>query len=142
MSAPVHNPPTRVRLLIDGDLAAETALPPGAGGERKRRLIVPMPAGGTLLTLLALNGQGWSDPVTVRLHRPAPAIVHQPAGNLYVLAVGINSYRNHERLNLRYAVADAEDFCAALMPQEGSMYREVQVWPLADGEATRDEILR
>ena len=141
VSAPERDPPTRVKLLVDGDLAAEATLPPSASGQRERRLIAELPAGGSLLTLMARNGQGWGDPVTVRLRRPAPAIVHALTGSLYVLAVGINQYRNHGHLALSYAVADAEDFCSALLPQQGCMYKEVQVRPLTDGEATQRVVL-
>jgi WD40 repeat protein len=144
VSAPEHDPPARVKALVDGDLAGETVIPPSAVGQRERRLIVTMPPGGRLLTLMARNAQGWSDPVTVRLGRAAPAapaVVHRPTATLYVLAVGINSYRNHSHLKLDYAVADVEGFCAALDPQKGWFYKDVKVLPLVEDGATQQEAL-
>lgn len=143
-TAPEHDPPTRVKALIDGDLAGETVIPPSAASLRERRLIVTVPPGASLLTLLARNAQGWSDPVTIRFGRvpPAPpAIVHQPTANLYVLAVGINAHRNHKHLKLDYAVADVEGFCGMLGPQKGGLYKEVHLYPLLDDGATQQEVL-
>jgi hypothetical protein len=85
VSAPEHDPPTRVKALVDGDLASEVTLPPAAAGQQERRLIVTVPPDTSLLTLMARNAQGWSDPVSVRLGRPAPAspaVVHRPTATL------------------------------------------------------------
>jgi uncharacterized caspase-like protein len=109
-------------------------------------LIVEVQSGSTLLTLMARNAQGWSDPVSVRFGRAwtptkASAIVHQPAGTLYALAVGINQYERYPNLALNYAAADAEDLCNALLPQEGHFYKHVRVQPLVDANATWEEVL-
>jgi uncharacterized caspase-like protein len=67
--------------------------------------------------------------------------VHQPAGTLYALAVGINQYERYPNLALNYAAADAEDLCNALLPQEGHFYKHVRVQPLVDANATWEEVL-
>jgi hypothetical protein len=126
VSAPEDDPPAEVKALIDGERAGGIVIPPSATAQRERHLIVTVPAGACLLTLMAKNAQGWSDPVTVRFGRAptptAPAIVHQPTATLYALAVGVNQYERYPNLALNYAATDAEDFCNALRPQGGGLY--------------------
>ncbi len=67
------------------------------------------------------------------LKRPAKA---------YVLAVGINTYANSS-FNLKYAVADAEEFGREWQQQQKRLgrYAETVVVPLLDAEATKANIL-
>jgi WD40 repeat protein len=60
------------------------------------------------------------------------------SGTAYVLAVGINRYSNSQ-YNLKYAVADAEDFSAEVKRQQESLkrYAKVEVISLQDAEATK-----
>jgi uncharacterized caspase-like protein len=71
----------------------------------------------------------------------APAIIHHPTATLYVLAVGVNRYQRYPTLEFKYAAADAADLCDALKPQEGGLYKRVQVLPLVDEDATWEEVL-
>lgn len=63
-------------------------------------------------------------------------------GKAYVLAVGINEYAD-SRFNLKYAVADAQDFAAAVKEYQAKLneFSEVRVIPLSDAEATKKNIL-
>ncbi|HEX8686014.1 MAG TPA: WD40 repeat domain-containing protein, partial [Pyrinomonadaceae bacterium] len=61
---------------------------------------------------------------------------------LYILAVGINRYQNHE-FDLKYAVPDAQDFGAELnLRQKGlSQFRRREVIPLYNERASKDGIV-
>jgi WD40 repeat protein len=63
-------------------------------------------------------------------------------GTAYILAVGINEYAD-SRFNLKYAVADAQDFAAAVKEYQAKLneFSEVRVIPLTDAEATKENIL-
>jgi hypothetical protein len=63
-------------------------------------------------------------------------------GRAYVLAVGVNQYDNAQ-YNLKYAVADAQSFGEEVKQQQLriSRYEQVEVIPLMDGEATKENIL-
>jgi WD40 repeat protein len=62
-------------------------------------------------------------------------------GTVYVLAIGVNSYAN-EQYNLKYAVADAEDFALEVKRQQESLprYSKVEVIRLVDAQATKTNI--
>ncbi|HEX8720115.1 MAG TPA: caspase family protein [Pyrinomonadaceae bacterium] len=63
-------------------------------------------------------------------------------GTLYVLVVGVNQYSNPQ-FNLRYAVADAQDFGEefARRQREIGRFTRVELVPLLDGDATKFNIL-
>lgn len=58
----------------------------------------------------------------------------------YVLAVGINQYKN-PRMSLNYARPDAESFTEILKVKGTSLFKNIEVVSLFDGEATRQNIL-
>lgn len=61
-------------------------------------------------------------------------------GDLYVLAIGVSSYRARE-LQLLYPAKDARDFADLLQAQQHGLYREVSARVLTDQSATKDNIL-
>jgi uncharacterized protein with WD repeat len=64
-------------------------------------------------------------------------------GVAYVLAVGVNQYANSQ-YNLKYAVADAQDFAKELKRQQAKLgnYERVEVASLIDKDATKARILK
>lgn len=65
---------------------------------------------------------------------------HGPTSTMYVLAVGIGSYRG-DLPPLDYPRKDAHDFALALSRQRGLLYRDVVLHEIAEHEATRTRIL-
>ena len=63
-------------------------------------------------------------------------------GTAYVLIVGVNEYAN-PRFNLRYAVADAQEFGDTLLQKQSKLgnFSRIEVIPLLNREATRANIL-
>jgi WD40 repeat protein len=62
-------------------------------------------------------------------------------GTAFVLAIGVNSYAN-EQYNLKYAVADADDFASEVKRQQEFLkrYARVEVISLSDAQATKANI--
>jgi WD40 repeat protein len=58
----------------------------------------------------------------------------------YILSVGINQYKN-PKMSLNYARPDAESF-GKVMDDKGSLFKNIELHNLYDGEATRTNILR
>lgn len=65
-------------------------------------------------------------------------------GTLYVLAIGVNRYKNANH-NLKYAVADADSIGAELVNQQSKLlqkqYAKTEIIKLTDDEATKENIL-
>jgi WD40 repeat protein len=102
---------------------------------------VPVVAGNNTFTAYAFNNDNVksSDATLVingaeSLKRPATA---------YILAVGVNSYSNQD-YNLKYAVADAQEFASEVKRRQEALkrYGQVEVIPLADSEATKANIMQ
>lgn len=58
----------------------------------------------------------------------------------YAVIVGINKYVN-PAMSLNYARADAEDFAKVVKANEGSLFSKVNIFPLYDSDASRENIL-
>ncbi|HYX43194.1 MAG TPA: caspase family protein, partial [Pyrinomonadaceae bacterium] len=68
----------------------------------------------------------------------------QRKGAAYIIAVGINQYApNPFFRNLKYAVADAEDFAAEIKHQQEHLakFARVEVMALTDDKATKEKLL-
>jgi WD40 repeat protein len=63
-------------------------------------------------------------------------------GTAYVIAVGVNEYENRA-FNLRYAVADAEDFSAQLVERQRQLqaYAPAEIVPVYNRDVTRGNLL-
>lgn len=63
-------------------------------------------------------------------------------GTLYILAIAVNKYANSQ-FDLRYAVADADDFAAELQRQETRLrnFDHTEIISLQDAKATKTNIL-
>lgn len=64
-----------------------------------------------------------------------------PAGNLYVLAVGVATF-GKGFANLSATVNDAQTLSATLQQQEGRLYRKVTPYLLTEARATREQVER
>jgi DNA-binding beta-propeller fold protein YncE len=130
----------RIRLLLDGRVVA---------GEQNRRLSADGRMAGefkvllqgdqSLLTVLAENQYGASDPSSVRIRRNPTDDAHKPT--LYVLAVGVGLFKNHAHLKLNFAAVDAVGFVERVRQQEHGLYRRVEVLSLLNEQATGEAIL-
>jgi WD40 repeat protein len=131
----------RIRLMLDGTVVAEEknrTLP--ADGRMAGEFKVPLQGEQSLITLLAENEHGASDPASVRIRRNPTTEGHKPT--LYVLAVGVGQFKNHEHLKLNFAAADALGFVERVRQQEHGLYRRVEVLSLVNDQATGEAILK
>ncbi|MBI2299379.1 MAG: caspase family protein, partial [Armatimonadetes bacterium] len=97
---------------------------------------VSLPPGTNTLTAVATNddgAEGVSPPCRVTC-REAGGTVSKPA--LYVLSVGVSSYRS-AGLSLQLAAKDARDLAAGWATQQGKLYDKVETKVLTDQSATR-----
>ena len=77
-----------------------------------------------------------SKPVQVKVIRKAVE-VQKP--DLYILAIGINQYRDHA-LELLYPVNDAKDLVDVIREHGTGLYRNINVESVLDQDATREHI--
>jgi hypothetical protein len=130
----------RVRLLLDGQGVADArglTIPPD--GRFVGELTAKLQGDASTLVLLAESDKGSSDPAAIRIRRPTAA-PDDFKPDLYVLSVGVSTFRDNPQLHLGYAAADAEDFAKRLKRQEGGLYRHVLIETLTDAEATGKRI--
>jgi WD40 repeat protein len=131
----------RIRLMLDGTVVAEEknrTLP--ADGRMTGEFKVPLQGEQSLITLLAENEHGSSDPSSVRIRRNPTTEAHKPT--LYVLAVGVGKFKNHSHLKLNFADADANAFVERVMKQEHGLYSRVLAQTLVNEQATVEAILK
>ena len=130
----------RIRLMLDGTVVAEKKdQTVSADGRMAGEFKVPLQGEQSLIMLLAENEHGSSDPSSVRIRRNPTTEAHKPA--LYVLAVGVAKFKNHSRLKLNFADADANAFVERVRRQEHGLYNRVLVRSLLNEEATQRAIL-
>jgi WD40 repeat protein len=101
---------------------------------------VSLVAGKNQLTAYAFNRDNVkSADATVVLNG---AEVLRRQGTAYVLAVGVNSYADHD-FDLKYAVADAEDFAGEWQRQQAKLgaYANTKIIALTNEQATKSNIL-
>ncbi len=78
-----------------------------------------------------------STPSVITISYTAP---HKVEPTLWVLAVGINEYKNR-RYNLNYAVNDADSFIGAVKKSGDSLFKSIETTLLTDKKATRQGII-
>ncbi|HXG63719.1 MAG TPA: hypothetical protein VNO70_01345, partial [Blastocatellia bacterium] len=105
------------------------------------RATIPIIAGENRLTAYAFNRDNIKSQDATLVVRGAEGLKRQ--GTAYILAVGVNRYRNPE-YNLQYAAADAQAFAAEVKRQLELLknFGRVEVTSLSDGEATKTNILQ
>lgn len=102
---------------------------------------VPIVAGANSLSAYAFNHDNIKSSDATLTINGADSL--KRSGTAYILAIGINTYANSE-YNLKYAVADAQDFASEVKHQQEILkrYARVDVTSLIDAEATRANIIQ
>ncbi len=100
---------------------------------------IPIVAGENKLTAYAFNHDNIKSSDAELIVTGADSLKRQ--GTAYILAIGVNNYAN-EHYNLKYAVADAEDFASEVKRQQESLkrYAKIEVISLSDARATKANI--
>ena len=140
-----------LEVRVDGrPVDAEFTPSPAASGGKAAIATLPKPAPGSLVQVLAQDHHGVSEPAGFLVDPgngepdpaadPAAARPPAPQSRLHVLAIGISDYQRPE-YKLSFAAKDARDFAAAMVHQDGRLYREVQARTLVNGEASLPAIL-
>lgn len=102
---------------------------------------IPAVAGENRLTAYAFNHDNVKSADATLLVTGAESLRRK--GTAYVLAVGVNSYANRD-FDLKYAVADVEDFTAEWQAQQAKLqtFAGTEVVTLKDSEATKANMLK
>jgi WD40 repeat protein/uncharacterized caspase-like protein len=100
---------------------------------------IPVVAGENKLTAYAFNHDNIKSSDATLVLSGADSL--KRSGTAYILSVGVNRYSNRD-YDLKYAVADAEDFSAEVKHQQEMLrhYEKVEVISLFDAEATKTNI--
>jgi hypothetical protein len=131
----------RIRLMLDGRVVAEKKNEKlQSDGRMNGEFKVLLQGDQSLITLLAENQHGTSDPASVRIRRNSTADNYKPT--LYVLAIGVGKFKNHQHLKLNFADADANAFVERVVRQERGLYSRVLAQTLVNEEATAEAILK
>ncbi|MCY7330772.1 MAG: caspase family protein, partial [Saprospiraceae bacterium] len=134
---------TFLRVLVDGrPVSVERGFKPTG---KRLSASVSIPAANCVVSVIAENRFGASEPATIRVQwkgaAPAPASFVDMRPRLYVLAIGVSQYQHSDITNLGLAAKDARDFAAVILLQRNLLYQEVEFKLLTDTEATKDNIL-
>jgi hypothetical protein len=140
---PLPDDALRVEARIDGVKAiVDDRRLVDIGGARAGNLHLIIPRRDSLVSLIAYNSNGASEPASVHINWRGPGTDQKLT--LYVLAIGISKYKDSS-VSLRFAAKDADDFVALAKAQAGGLYEKVITHPLhgslRDEEATREAIL-
>ena len=131
-----------LRLFRNGSLVAvwRGQLPLDRDGKTALEATITLVAGDNRLTAYAFNHDNIKSADAALVLSGADSLRRQ--GRAYILAVGINRYSNHD-YDLRYAVADAQDFSEELKAQQArlKLYSGIEVVPMLDAQATRENLL-
>jgi WD40 repeat protein len=111
-----------------------------AAGTAPLEATIPVVAGPNRLTAYAFNQDDIKSSDASFLVTGSPSL--KRTGTAYVLSVGINQYSNVE-YELKFAVADAQDFSTELKAQQlkVGLAGKVEIVSLLDAEATKENIL-
>jgi len=131
----------KVKLFQNGksipiDLQA-LKLPSRKGESTTYRHIINLVGGSNTITAFASNKEKIeSDLQSVEVYSD-----HSSKSSVcYILSVGINQYKN-PRMTLNYARPDAESF-GKVMNEKGSLFKNIELHNLYDGDASRANILK
>ena len=102
---------------------------------------LPIIAGENKLTAYAFNSDNIKSADVSLVITGADSLKRK--GVIYVLSIGVNEYENN-KLNLRYAVADAQSFAAEMKARQTALniYGSVELIQLNDRDATKANILK
>jgi len=123
------------------NLEAQKASLTVTGNQKTVNLSLPLELdpGNNRIEVVAFNGYS-ENRRYIDVTRNAPAGEKSALPNLWIVAVGVNTYDNagaklQGLTNLNYAVADAKGLVDSLKAQEGKRYGKVNAMLIADGEA-------
>lgn len=146
---PPGAPRTGLRVQVNGQFMA---LPPGPRAmttQGHEELTLTLPPKDSTVKIYAENRNGLSLPLSFDL-KWAPgqlldpgqqAGVAKPMPRLWVLAVGVSSFKHKGVRELGFAQHDALAFDALMLAQKGKLYRDVQTRVLTDPQADRASVL-
>lgn len=102
---------------------------------------VPIIAGENRFTVYAFNHDNIKSSDATLIVNGAESL--KRVGKAYILSIGVNTYSN-SNYNLKYAVADAEDFAIEFKRQQELLkqYEYLEIIPLHDKDATKATILQ
>ena len=137
---PTSDPILRVEAQVDGTKVTDSEDQEllTQGDTRVGKLKVKLPQHDAVLSVIAYNTNGASEPASIQVLWRGPGVEAKP--KLYILAIGISHYKSgntDKDLNLHFAAKDADDFVAALKAQKGGLYEDVITH--APGGSLRDE---
>jgi hypothetical protein len=145
--SPADAPVLGLRVRVNGVAASfhetRSSIPSPYGGS-EYEITVPISSSNPEIQVFADNKNATSAPASVRLiwsGTPPPRAELADKPKLFVLAIGVSRYDN-PAYRLGFAAKDAIDFGQAMQAQKGSVYSEVEVKTITDGQATRDAVLR
>jgi hypothetical protein len=121
--------------VVGGDQRAVKIVP--RGGETVRQYSVSLVDGANTFRAVGFSrDRTESNPyeLMVRLKAPSKEV------SLYVLAVGINKYKN-PALNLNYAEPDAKSIAGFFSQRGGGLFRKVNIREIYSEQATRENIV-
>jgi hypothetical protein len=86
----------------------------------------------TVALLATTEGGLTSQPATITVRWRGTIDAFKPT--LYVLAIGLRRYEGYT--SLKYADRDADEFIKRVLKEKGRLYKDVQVLPLVNDQAT------
>ncbi len=141
---PSGEPVTSVRAFVNGRPvpASRAARPPGerltADSAESTELTIPMPPEDAEVSIIAENRLAASDPAILHLQWNGPRQSETAKPVLYLLAIGLSHYHDHQ-LRLEFPSKDAADVAHALEGQQ-SLYGRVEKRILVNEQATSEAV--
>lgn len=138
---PSGEPVTSVRAFVNGrPVSALRVARPSGDSSESEELTIPMPPQDAEISIIAENRIAASDPAILHLqwNGPKPSDSAKPV--LYLLAIGLSHYQDHE-LKLEFPSKDAGDVARAFEVQQ-SLYSKVEKKILVNEQATLAAVLK
>lgn len=132
----------RLTAVVASNEPAQTAPLPQSGasggdGVLTLKRSLKLDPGDNKIEVVAFNARNLiaSDPVSITVHRDAPAEASLAKPKLHVLAVGVNKYWD-SRLTLSFATSDARALAEGFRKSAGGLYSDVDVTTVLDEGVT------